>query len=498
MVIGTRYEVVREIGAGGMGQVFEVRHTSIGRRFALKIIRIGNFDDEVVRRFEREARALALVESPRVAQVTDFGVEEGVGPYLVMEYVPGPTLEERINDTTTFVDIAALAADTAEALADIHEAGLVHRDIKPANLAIGAHPVPVKLLDFGLATSVDDSYMTRITQSQQVLGSLPYLAPEQFAGDRPKPAQDLWALGIMIYEMAVGDLPFVGTSTAAVMHKILTAPAPVSGEVPDPLWHVITELLTKDPAKRPNDARALAARLRAIPASELAGAPKPRAATFQEGNQPGAPAASGAFLSGSMSPAPNAAPNLGTAPTASGWTTATTWVLPGVRPGVRIAAAAVVLVGLLLAGVIVWISLDDTPAIAPIPPGASAGQASTNTAPHSASASTPGPQSSESDTAGSTNAQPAGAEPATVEPATEEPHAAETEQPDASLASAEAASAEAAARARAARQARARAERLARERAAREAARQAEQRDRQSSGSQTSSGMSEWGGDLVR
>lgn len=363
MVIGGRYEVVREIGAGGMGQVFEVRHTSIGRRFALKIIRVGNVDDEVVRRFKREARALALVESPRVAQVTDFDVEESIGPYLVMEFVPGPTLEERINDTTTFQDVATLAADTAEALADIHEAGLVHRDIKPANLAIGTHPVPVKLLDFGLATSVDDSYITRITQSQQVLGSLPYLAPEQFAGQRPKPAQDLWALGIMMYEMAVGALPFVGSSTAAVMHRILTAPPPVSGEVPDALWAIINELLTKDPELRPSNARALAARLRAIDPAELIGAPKLRAATFQEGNQPEASeAASGVFGSRTASVQPQKAP-------AVSQITSDTLVISGARPVVRAFAVGVVALGILLAAAIIYLNRDDAPEIRPILPG---------------------------------------------------------------------------------------------------------------------------------
>lgn len=270
-VIAERYRVVRSVGGGGMGHVFEVEHQALGRRFALKVLRVTGWDAELVRRFEREAKALARIGSPRVAQVSDFGVEEGIGPWFVMELVAGMTLQERLDEhgAVGTQEGLQLAIALCEAVEDVHAEGIVHRDLKPANIGLPPGPIPLKLLDFGLAAGIDDELLTRITKSHQVLGSLPYIAPEQFAGSRPGKAQDLWAMGIVIYEMFTGRLPFEAPSTAALMHKILTAPPPAFDRFPEGLRAVLAQLLVKSPAKRLGSAAEAAELLRAIDPAAL-------------------------------------------------------------------------------------------------------------------------------------------------------------------------------------------------------------------------------------
>lgn len=260
-VVADRYRVVGTLGGGGMGLVFEVEHIGLGRHFALKVLRLGRFGEELIQRFQREARALARLHTPRIAQVTDFGVDPQAGPYYVMELVDGETLEQRLERGALPLDEAVtVAVELAEALADVHAAGLVHRDLKPGNIGLTTGPIPVRLLDFGLAASVDDRFLERITRSQQILGSMPYMSPEQFAGARPAPTQDLWALGIVLFEMVTGAMPFEAPSSAALMHQILTAPVPTFGQqglaVPPALEGVLEALLRREPDLRIGSARA--------------------------------------------------------------------------------------------------------------------------------------------------------------------------------------------------------------------------------------------------
>ena len=272
-VIAGRYVLKRLVGEGGMGQVFEAEHTALGRCFALKVLRLERWSDELVQRFQREARALGKITSARVAQVTDFGVEPGVGPFYVMELIDGETLEHRLEREGKLppAEVVRIGIETCEALAEVHAAGIVHRDLKPSNIGLPrGGPVGIKLLDFGLAAAVDDSFLQRITRSQQILGSLPYMAPEQFHSARPSPAQDLYALGVVLFEAVTGRHPFRAPSTAALIHQILAAPVPSiesaggGPAVPVALAHVITRLLEKDPAARPTSGHAVAAELRAV------------------------------------------------------------------------------------------------------------------------------------------------------------------------------------------------------------------------------------------
>ncbi len=255
-VIADRYRVARELGAGGMGQVVEVEHVELAKRFALKLIRPDRWDETLDARFRREARALARVSSPRVAQVTDFGFDPERGPFYVMELVEGEPLHALIEREGPLPRARALelAIGIAEALADVHAAGIVHRDIKPGNIGVVARgPVEIRLLDFGLATSVDERFGSKITESKRVVGSMPYMAPEQFHGEAPSPTVDLWALGIVIYEMLTGRLPFEAPSTAALIHQILNE-APPLPPPPQRTAQLLSRLLAKDPALRPNTA----------------------------------------------------------------------------------------------------------------------------------------------------------------------------------------------------------------------------------------------------
>ena len=273
-IVGERYRVVRSIGGGGMGHVFEAEHIALGRRFALKVLKVTHWDAELLQRFEREARALARVHSPRVAQVSDYGVDEDIGPWFVMELVMGETLQERLDRSPLSLrEALPLAVALCEAVADVHARGIVHRDLKPANIGLPSGPIRLKLLDFGLAAGIDDEMLTRITRSHQVLGSLPYIAPEQFAGARPGKSQDLWALGVVIYEMMTGRLPFEAPSTAALMHRILTAPPPALESFPAPLRDVLGQLLVKRPQDRLSSAKEAAELLGAIDAALLPLAP---------------------------------------------------------------------------------------------------------------------------------------------------------------------------------------------------------------------------------
>lgn len=271
--IGDRYVVLRPIGQGGMGQVFEVEHRSIGRRFALKLIRVEAHSAEVERRFVREARALGRVVSARVAQVTDFGSEPGLGLYYVMEYVEGETLEQRLDreDHLPAPEVVSMGIGLCEALGDVHEAGVVHRDVKPGNVALCcAGPVAVKLLDFGLAVSYDSSYLERITRGGDLLGSLYYLAPEVLRDQPLTPAVDLYALGALLYESLTGRPPFDGESAAQVIGLHLQGCPPAFAEaapdldLPAALEAIVARLLDKVPEERFRSARAAARALRSI------------------------------------------------------------------------------------------------------------------------------------------------------------------------------------------------------------------------------------------
>jgi hypothetical protein len=274
---GTRigpYEILASLGAGGMGEVYRARDPRLDRSVAVKVLSSSRgARPEELERFQREARAIARLSHPHICTVYDVGQEGGV-PYLVMELLEGETLAERLSGGRIPVDAAlAMAIQIADALSEAHNKEVVHRDLKPSNVMLTAGGV--KLLDFGLAKLRDGEYeeialkSTRslhLTDEGTVLGTLPYMAPEQVEG-RPADARtDIFALGVVLYEMTTGHAPFHGTSRAGLAAAILThEPPAISSQdpaTPAGLDRVVGKCLSKDPDRRWQSARDLASALR--------------------------------------------------------------------------------------------------------------------------------------------------------------------------------------------------------------------------------------------
>ncbi len=247
------YEVQEVIGQGGMGVVLKASEPALHRLVAIKVLSpalAGSVNAR--RRFTREAQAAAAVCHDHI--VTVHGVHEVAGlPYLVMQYVAGESLQERLDRTGPLeaVEIVRIGLQTASGLAAAHSQGLIHRDIKPANLLLEDGLAKVKITDFGLARMVDD---VGLTQAGVVAGTPEYMAPEQATGEHIDHRADLFSLGSVLYALCTGQPPFRGSTTAGVLHKVSAAAAkPVRELNPDvPAWleELIARLLAKEPEQR--------------------------------------------------------------------------------------------------------------------------------------------------------------------------------------------------------------------------------------------------------
>jgi serine/threonine protein kinase len=264
VLLGDRYRLVRMIGSGGMGAVWEAEDETLGRPVAVKVLSESLAAGEsAVRRFEREAQAAARLSGPYIAAVYDFGRSEG-RPYIVMELVRGETLADRLAREGPLPpqEASRIATQVAEALEGAHRAGIVHRDVKPGNVML-TPAGDVKVMDFGIAAA---AWAERVTTSGLVLGTPSYLAPEQAKSEKTTPASDVYALGAMLYEMVAGRPPFVAESPVAVaLAHVREDPRPleqVADGVPPNLASASMAALAKDPAERPPSAAAFASMLR--------------------------------------------------------------------------------------------------------------------------------------------------------------------------------------------------------------------------------------------
>ena len=264
VLLGERYRLVRMIGSGGMGTVWEAEDEILGRPVAVKVLSESLAAGErAVRRFEREARAAARLSGPHIAAVYDFGRSED-RPYIVMELVPGETLADRLAREGPLPpqEAARIATQVAEALEEAHAAGIVHRDVKPGNVML-TPAGDVKVMDFGIAAA---AWAERVTTSDLVLGTPSYLAPEQAKSEKTTPASDVYALGAVLYEMCAGRPPFVAESPVAVaLAHVRDDPQPldqVAKGVPPNIAAAAMAALAKDPAERPPSAAAFASMLR--------------------------------------------------------------------------------------------------------------------------------------------------------------------------------------------------------------------------------------------
>ncbi len=266
------YRIVEKIGAGGMGEVYRAQDEHLGRDVAVKVLPPGTLSDESARkRFREEALILSKLNHPNIATIHDFDTQAGVD-FLVMEYVPGVTLSERLaTGPLPEKEVACLGGQLAEGLAAAHERGVIHRDLKPGNLRLTSDG-RLKILDFGLAKLVQpvsgDAETQSLSETRALAGTLPYMAPEQLKGERVDARSDLWAVGIALYEMATGRHPFEGKTSTAVTDQILHAPAPALQELQprlsSRLADIILKCLEKDAENRYQSAKELQVDLRRL------------------------------------------------------------------------------------------------------------------------------------------------------------------------------------------------------------------------------------------
>ncbi|MDQ4106443.1 MAG: protein kinase, partial [Actinomycetota bacterium] len=278
-LVDKRYSVLGTLGGGGMGQVYLARDELLDREVALKVLRSQHAENQqFVERFRREAKNAAALSHPNIVSVYDAGEGPDGVPYMAMEYVGGGTLGDLIEREAPLDALlaAGIALQVACALQEAHKRGVIHRDIKPLNIFLveealsfegtsgttvlgaalgGLAPGSIKVGDFGIARAAAE---TAMTETSLILGTVRYLSPEQATGDEVGPASDLYSLGVVLYEMLTGEVPFDAENPIAIaMKHVSEAPVPPREKnpgVPEGLQTVTLKLLSKDPEDRYTDA----------------------------------------------------------------------------------------------------------------------------------------------------------------------------------------------------------------------------------------------------
>lgn len=260
--LSNRYEIVSELGRGGMGVVYLARDPLLQREVAVKLIPPGVLDEGAIERFRREARAVAQLDHPGIVGIHDFGTHEA-SLFYVMPLVRGHNLRDAMNERRlTLGDIVSIAHQVAKALDYSHAAGIVHRDVKPENVMITRDAdggIRARLTDFGLAVADRDR---RLTDRGMLIGTLAYLAPEQISSRPIDHRTDLWALGMVLYELVTGTPAFSGEPAALlylIAHDQPRSPCTLGVDIPSELDALVMQCLEKDPARRPGSARDVAA-----------------------------------------------------------------------------------------------------------------------------------------------------------------------------------------------------------------------------------------------
>lgn len=259
MLLAGRYRLLRKLGDGGMGSVYEAVHERIGRHFAVKILhREFSRNPEIIERFQREARATAAIGNEHIVEVVDFDVAPNGSFFLAMEYLEGEELRRRLARTGRLPLMVAVdyALQIANALEAAHRLDIVHRDLKPENVFVVRRPDGreiLKVLDFGISKIRSES--TRLTRTGAIMGTTYYMSPEQARGDGDIDARaDVWALGAMVYEMLAGAVPFPAVEATGVLMKILLEePVPLRQlrtDISPAVESVIMRALCKDRAHR--------------------------------------------------------------------------------------------------------------------------------------------------------------------------------------------------------------------------------------------------------
>lgn len=274
----SHYRLIEQIGAGGMGVVYLAHDEQLQREVGIKVLPPGSLADETARkRFRKEALSLAKLNHPNIATVHEFGTDSNTD-FLVTEYIAGTTLDKKLTDgAMPPSEVFRLGIQLGHGLAAAHEQGVVHRDLKPANLRLTPDG-RLKILDFGLAQlmpqaseltssaiTLASSSPSSVTDSNEISGTVPYMAPEQLRGDKPDPRNDIWSAGAVLYEMATGKRAFSQPNSSVLINAILNEPPPapskINPSVPPELNAIILKALAKDPSQRYQSARDLTAAL---------------------------------------------------------------------------------------------------------------------------------------------------------------------------------------------------------------------------------------------
>jgi tRNA A-37 threonylcarbamoyl transferase component Bud32/Flp pilus assembly protein TadD len=259
------YEIVARLGGGGMGVVYKARDRKLDRDVALKFLpQQWSHDEGAKQRFVREAQAASATHHPNICTIHDIGAADDGQLFIVMGYYDGPTLKQRLESGPLSVDEALeIATQVADGLAKAHAQGIVHRDVKPGNLILTDDGV--RIVDFGLATFVD---ALQLTAQGSTIGTAAYMSPEQVRGDEADAHSDVWALGVVLYEMLTGHVPFRGSYAEAIFHAIRhDTPRPIRderSEVPEDVEQLVFRALHKDPAVRFDSGRDFARALRQV------------------------------------------------------------------------------------------------------------------------------------------------------------------------------------------------------------------------------------------
>ena len=255
--INERYEIIRVIGEGGMANVYLANDTILNRKVAVKVLRgdLAN-DEKFVRRFQREALSASSLNHPNIVEMYDVGEDDG-NFYIVMEYVDGKNLKQLIKRRTklSLTEVVDIMKQLTDGIAHAHDSFIIHRDIKPQNMLILDNGL-VKITDFGIAVALNS---TQLTQTNSVMGSVHYLPPEQAAGKGATFKSDIYSLGIMMYELITGKLPFRGENAVEIALKQMKEPIPSiredNNEIPQAVENIVLKACAKNPKNRYDTAR---------------------------------------------------------------------------------------------------------------------------------------------------------------------------------------------------------------------------------------------------
>jgi len=271
----SHYRILEQIGAGGMGVVYRAHDERLDRDVALKVLTPGTLANEATRRrFHKEALMLSKLSHPNIATVFDFDTQDGID-FLVTEFIPGLTLDSMVaNGPLAEKEIVRLGSQLAEGLEAAHQLGIIHRDLKPENVRV-THDARLKILDFGLARHVHgDAGLApdtkTLSEDGSVSGTLPYMAPEQLLGNEPDPRTDIWGAGCVLYEMATGRRPFLGSGPAltdSILHQAPAPPSKLNPLLPWALEAIILKCLEKDLENRYQSAHELVVDFRRLASS---------------------------------------------------------------------------------------------------------------------------------------------------------------------------------------------------------------------------------------